>query len=453
MKTISEPQRDISVVAETDVLVVGGGPAGVCAAVAAARAGARTYLVEKYGFLGGMWTAGMVLTLAGYNSWLRPYRRCVGGVGGEWLARAAALGGAEDNEGWVLNSDPETMKLVADELVSEAGAAVILHASGARPIVEDGTVRGAFIESVSGRQAILARVVVDATGDGAIAYEAGAPWEKRSALQPMTLAFRLGHIRPDPDFDLSKPALVPIGPQPEFAAGDVLARFTSRRPVAHDEQAMRAAQGRGELPAYGGPWFGGLEQDIIWVNSTRVYGDASDVVSLSGAEMEGRRSIQRLVAYFRQHFPGFADALLLTSGPQIGVRETRRIMGRYVLTGDDIRSNRRFADAIALGCWPIDIHPAQGETGMHALYAPLPYEIPYRCLVPRDVEGLLVTGRCISVTPEALGSTRVGATCAALGHAAGAAAALAAAQNIAPSRLDPQGVQALLRDQKAILSL
>ena len=345
------------------------------------------------------------------------------------------------------------MKLVGDELVNEAGVVTLLHSWGARPLLQGNRVTGVYLENVSGRQAIMARVVVDATGDGTLAVQAGAPWEKRSRLQPMTLAFRLGRYRPDPSFDLSRPALIPIGPEPGFVAGDILARYTSRRPVAHDQAAMKEAQARGELPAYGGPWFGGLDDDILWVNSTRVYGDAADAASLTQAEMEGRRSVQALVAYFRRHFPGLENAALLSSGPQIGVRETRRIMGDYVLSGDDIRDCRRFDDAIALGCWPIDVHPAKGETGMHAMYAPLPYQIPYRCLLPRGIDGLLVTGRCISVTPEALGSTRVGATCAALGHAAGAAAALAAAQNTSPRRVDPPAVQALLRSQGAILSV
>ncbi len=449
---IREQARDVNVVADVDVLVVGGGPAGVCAAVAASRAGARAFLVESNGFSGGMWTAGMVLTLAGFNSWLRPYRRCVAGVPGEWLARSAALGGAEDNASWVLSSDPETVKLVADELLAESGVGILYHTWAAAPILEDGRVSGAFVENVGGRSAVRARVTVDCTGNGDMLARSGVAWEKARALQPMTAAFRLGGVRPTGAVDHEAPVCIPIGPEPTLLQDPLASRYASRRlDVEHDREAMKAARERGEIPPYGGPWFGGLEKDIVWVNGTRIYGDASDPADLSRAEIEGRRAVAALAGYFRRSFPGFERARLLQSGSHIGVRETRRMIGEYVLTGDDVRAGRPFADSIAVGCWPIDVHPSEGEVGVHAMYVPLPYRIPYRCLLPREVDGLLAAGRCISVDRQALGTARVGATCAAIGQAAGAAAALTARRGVEPRAVDPAEVRELLASQGALV--
>ncbi len=449
---IHEQARDTTVVADVDVLVVGGGPAGVCAAVAAGRAGASVFIVESNGFSGGMWTAGMVLTLAGFNSWLRPYRRCVAGVPGEWLARSAALGGAEDNASWVLSSDPETVKLVADELLAEAGVGILYHTWAAAPILQDGRVCGALVENVGGRSAFRARVTVDCTGNGDMLARAGVAWEKGRALQPMTAAFRLGSVRSDPAFDHTAPVCIPIGPEPTLLQDPLASQYASRRlDFVYDRDKMKAARERGEIPPYGGPWFGGLEKDIAWVNGTRIYGDASDPAELSRAEVEGRRAVAALAGYFRGNFPGFEQARLLQSGSHIGVRETRRMVGEYVLTGDDVRAGRPFEDSIAVGCWPIDVHPSQGEVGVHAMFVPLPYCIPYRCLVPREVGGLLAAGRCVSVDRQALGTARVGATCAAVGQAAGAAAALAARGGVEPRRVDAGELRRLLASQGAIV--
>ena len=452
VQSIREPARDVEVIDQVDVLVVGGGPAGVCAAVAAARAGASTFLVENHGFLGGMWTAGMVLTLAGYNSWLRPYHRCVAGIPGEWVARATAMGGAEDSESWVLNSDPETMKLVADALLEEAGVKCLLHTWGALPIMEGQQVRGAFVENVDGRTAILAKVTVDCTGNGDMVARSGAPWEKAHSLQPMTMSFRIGDVELDPTIDHAEPMRIPIGPEPVLLEEPERSQYCNRRhDIVVDREAMQAAKERGELPTFGGPWFGGLEKDIVWVNTTRVIGDASVAAELTRAEIEGRKDVFTMVAYYRQHLPGLEKARLLHTSTHIGVRETRRLVGDYILTGDDIRAQSHFDDAVAVGCWPIDIHPADGSVGYHAMFVPLPYQIPYRCLLPQGTEGLLAAGRCISTDREALGSTRVGATCAATGQAAGAAAARAAQQGIQPREVDTQGLRSLLMDQGAMV--
>jgi hypothetical protein len=450
---VHEPARDIEVIDQVDVCVVGGGPSGVCAAVASAREGARTFLIERHGFLGGMWTAGMVLGLAGYNSWLRPYTRCVGGVPGEWLARAAAQGGAEDSESWVLNSDPEVMKLVADEMLEEAGVKCLFHTWGALPIMEGNQIRGVFIENVDGRTAILAKVVVDCTGNGDMIARSGAHWIKGNTLQPMTMPFRIGNVNLDPAIDHMEPVRIPIGPEAVLLKDPLLTEYASRRlDVKYDIGEMRAAKERGELPTFGGPWFAGMEKDIAWVNVTRVIGDASVAAELTRAEIEGRKNVFTIMAYFKEHLPGFENAHLLHTSTQIGVRETRRLVGKVTLTGDDIRSEQTFDDSIAVGCWPIDVHPTKKEVGVHAMYVPRPYGIPYRCLLPQNVGNLIAAGRCISVDREALGSARVGATCAATGHAAGVAAALAAQNDIQPGQLDIHVLREALRAQRAIIA-
>jgi hypothetical protein len=447
-----EPSRDVPVIADVDVLVVGGGPAGVCAAVGAAHAGARTFLLERHGFLGGMWTAGMVLTLAGFNSWLRPYHRCVGGVAGEWIRRAAELNGCQDHTGFVLNSDPEVMKRVADELLAEAGVSMLFHCWGADPILEDGVVKGLCIENVEGRQAIRAKVTIDCTGDGDVMARAGAKWTKGQSLQPMTMSFRMGNLAIKTDNDIAAPVSPPIGPEPGYLSEPTLSQYASvRQDVIVDSDKMRAEREAGRLPRYGGPWFGGLDRDVIWVNSTRIIGDASDAADLTRAEIAGRKDTAQIVAYFTKNLQGFENGRLLHTSTQIGIRETRRLEGAYTLKGSDVLERTDFEDGIALGCWPIDVHPADDAVGHHAMYVPLPYRIPYRTLQPTNVGGLLVAGRCFSADRDALGSARVGATCAAMGHAAGVAGALAAAKSVEPREVDVSHLQDALRQQDAII--
>jgi len=452
MGSIREPERDVPVVGEVDVLVVGGGPAGVCASVAAARAGARTALVERHGFLGGMWTAGLVITLGGYNSWLRPYPRCVEGVAGDWLRAAASRGGAENSSGWVLNSDPEAMKRAADELVEGAGVRLLLHTWVARPLTEAGRTLGVFVENVDGRGAILATVTVDCTGNGDVMARAGARWASSPALQPMTVPFFIGPVGAGAGSDPGGPVHIPIGPEPGLLEEPDLSRFASRRQgIACDRKAMGEAHARGEIPAYGGPWFGGMDPDRAWVNTTRISGDATDAAALTAAEVRGREEARALAGYFRGRVPELASSRLLQTGAQVGIRETRRLVGAQELTGDDIRRGVHTSGGVAVGCWPVDVHPASGTAGVHALYVPRPYGIPYGCLVPAETDGLLVAGRCLSADREGLGSARVGATCAAMGQAAGVAAAIAAGEGTEPRGVDVETLRKALRDQGAIV--
>ncbi|WP_426184916.1 FAD-dependent oxidoreductase [Microbacterium sp. TWP3-1-2b2] len=450
-----EPSREVPILADVDVLVVGGGPAGVSAAVAAARTGARTFLVEESGGFGGMWTQGLVITLAVYNSWLAPSReRVVDGVGGEWLRRAANLGGASDHDGWVLNSDPEKMKLVADELLTEAGVEFLLHVLATYPIVEDGAVVGCLVETREGRMAVTAKVTVDATGNGDVVARAGSDWLKGDTLQPMTMPMYIANVAPRVGVDHLTPAHVRIGPEAGYLDGRGLADSqAARRDVPLDLHAMREARVRDELPVFGGPWFGGIEKDEVWVNTVRILGDATDNRDLTRAEVQGRRDAHTLFEYLRDHVDGFEDGRLERTSPTIGIRETRRLVGVATLTGDEIRAGEQAEDSIALGAWPIDVHPADGEVGAHTMFVPAPYGIPYRSLVPARTDGLLAAGRCISVDREALGSARVGATCCATGHAAGTAAALSALNGVQPRELDVRMLQLTLREQGALVSV
>jgi hypothetical protein len=452
--TYPEPAREIPVLADVDVLVVGGGPAGVGAAIGAARTGASTFLVEETGAFGGMWTQGLVITLAGFNSWLQPHRvRVVDGVGGEWLRRTTAIGGAVDHDGWVLSTDPEKMKLVADQLLEEAGVDFLLHVLATYPIVDGETVRGCIVETREGRQAIRAKVTVDATGNGDIIARSGPDWRKGETLQPMTLPMYLSNVRTAPGVDAGEPARIRIGPEPgaldDYGMDDSNA---ARQDIVIDRQAMRDASARGELPIFGGPWFGGLEKDVVWVNSVRIVGDATNNRDVTRAEVQGRREAATLFAYLRDHVAGFEEARLQLTAPTIGIRETRRLQGVATLAGDDIRAAAHPGDSIALGTWPIDVHPIDGFAGSHVMYVPEPYGIPYRALVPATTDGLLAAGRCISVDRDALGSVRVGATCTATGHAAGVAAALSALGGRRPRDLDVVELQSRLHEQSALLS-
>ncbi len=189
------------------------------------------------------------------------------------------------------------------------------------------------------------------------------------------------------------------------------------------------------------------------MNSTRIVGDASVAAELSRAEIEGRQDTRRIVDYFTSEVPAFKNAKLIQTSTQIGVRETRRLVGEVVMTGDDVREARRFEDSIGVGCWPIDVHPTEKQVGTHSMFVPEPFDISYRVMVPREIDGLLAAGRCVSVDRDALGSMRVGATCAAIGHGAGVAAAVAVASGVQPRAVDIGRVQAVLREQGAIVDV
>jgi hypothetical protein len=451
--------REVPVVREADVLVIGGGPAGIGAAVGAARAGARTVLVERYGFLGGNATASLVgpfmTSFSNDGS-----RQIIGGVFDELVRRMEEVGGAIHPEkvragsaeaGYyqfghdhVTPFNPEVLKVVAADMVMEAGCSLVLHTSFVDPILEGGAVHGAIVHNKGGLQAIGAGVVVDCSADADVAFRAGAPTQKGretdGKMQPMTMFFVIGDVD-----DAAVEAHIRAHPEEEGK-------------LFHG--IVEAARARGEFPIlrdkigiYRTP-----EKGVWRVNTTRLLGlDGTIPEDLTRAEIEGRKQVFALLEFMRRECPGLQQVTLREIAAQIGVRETRRIVGEYVLSMEDLASGRHFEDVIALAGYPVDIHPVDGAGGgvQAALEAGLRsadiYEIPYRSLVPLQVEDLLVAGRCLSATHEAAGAVRVMPPCFAMGQAAGVAAAIAAEHRVAPRRLEVSRVQETLRRQGAIL--
>jgi hypothetical protein len=445
-----EAPRKTPAIATAEVLVCGGGPAGMIAAVAAARNGAQTLLVEHYGFLGGVFTSGLLTTIKGFGPdqgsgpgcWKDFSEPVVRGIPLELLER---LNDEKAAYGDII--DPVAVKHVFDDFVLESKVRTLLHSTVVDACVKDGALKGIIVENRSGRGAILAGVVVDATGDAAVASRSSVPCLKGrpgdGAIQPMTPCFVVADAKYPWD---ERCRSIEQSKRAELVHGGVI-------------PAMSKAMKNRELPpsclcAVPNATGGRLRKDQIWINAIWQYGDATDAWVMTQAEIEGRRKVRQLFEFFRRQ-PGYEDSYLANTGAQIGIRETRRIQGEYVLNEDDIINSRRFEDSIAKGCWQIDIHsPDGGKTPGRWEPPKKPgqtYEIPYRCLVPVGVEGLLVAGRCISATHAAHSSTRVAATCMALGHAAGTAAALSVKNNTAPRRLRTKELQNLLQDQGAAI--
>ncbi|HKQ31347.1 MAG TPA: FAD-dependent oxidoreductase, partial [Burkholderiales bacterium] len=432
---IALPPRQALLAGEAEVLVVGGGPAGLGAALGAAAAGASVILVERYGFLGGNATAALVMPLMSFHTQHAPVQLApvvstllpqdhgsgdpiIAGAVVKLLDRLVAVGGAfapSLQTGYVVPFDPEIFKLVALDLLDEAGVKFLLHAF-ASDVIGDGAVRGAVFETKSGPVVLRARTVIDCTGDGDIAARAGARFEigrpEDGLTQPMTLMFRMI------EFDRNKFA--------EY----IRENPTQWRGVHGLWDLIRRATESGELqlPREDMLFFATPHEREVSVNSTRVTGALGiDVWDLSRAEWQSRRQMRQIVEFLRRHVPGFENAYVAQSGVNVGVRETRRVMGDYQLTGTDVMGARKFDDVIARCSYPIDIHNPKGSgTVLQRLPPGEAYDIPLRALLPVGVDGLLVAGRCISGTHEAHSSYRVMPVAMAVGQAAGVCAALAA---------------------------
>jgi FAD dependent oxidoreductase len=415
---------------ECDVLVCGGGTAGLSAAVAAARNGARTILMERYGFCGGIAVGALVHTFDGFRNCRNHEQIVVGGIGREIVSRIGREFGLPNvaNPPEVECFDPETFKIVADCLLEESGVEVLYHLFAATAVRNGARVKSVVAAGKEGLWEIQAKQIIDATGDGDIAAFASAPFEKHDQMQSMSMHFRIGGVKPGSLWsDLEE---------------------SSRR-------VMSAAYKDGRAPKYGGPWIIRIREGEVTINGTRLYGDGTKTIDLSRAEREGRRDMMTLLRLLRDEVPEFENAYLLAAATHIGVRETRRIVGDYQITAEDVLGCRPFDDVIALGSWPIDIHPADGRVGVHPHKEnpPVPYPIPFRCLLVAGLDNLSVAGRCISATHEAHGSTRVSGTAMALGQAAGTAAALACGLGTVPRKLPVASLQEQLLKQGAILSL
>lgn len=425
-------QKDLPVAAECDVLVIGGGSAGSAAAIAAARSGASVVLVEKQGFLGG--TGAMVLdTFYGFFTPGSSERKVVGGVPDlviDGLRRHGALLKRPNTygAGAGYTYDPEILKIVWDDLVSEAGVRLFLHTTFIDVLAEAGRIDAVVIGSPKGPRAIRAKIVVDASGDAHVAAAAEAPFEDSGALgiaQSLTTTFKMINV----DVERAK----------TFPKSDMWA-------------LMRSEGGEYRLPRKEGSVHITPLPGVMVTNMTRVSGvDATDVEALTKAEREGRAQALEYARFLRDKVPGYENAVLGGLSIQIGVRETRRIRGRYWLTRDDVLSARKFSDAIAQCGAPIEEHHAGGDTKWEYLPDGATYDIPYRALLPTGVGNLIVAGRCLSAAHDAHASVRSIGQCLAMGQAAGSAAALAADGGIAPEQVPADRLRAELQAAGAIL--
>lgn len=439
-----------------DVAVLGGGPAGIAAALSAARSGAKTILVERYGFLGGMSTLALVYPWMTFHA--SSGEQVIHGVAQEivdhLMKRNASPGHLRDTIGFVYSVTPyqaEVYKVLAFELLEEAGVQLLLHSF----VTEVTTTSGQKIDRVrvhhkSGYTDIKASVYVDATGDGDVAYHAGAAWEQGNEdnkVQPMTMKFRLkgvdlkqvkSYMQQHPDQFYEKSLIHELNHMPLTGV------------MGFYDKWKEANLG---IPREGVLFFAGPHEDEVLVNVSRVSGlDPTTVEGLTRGEIEGRKQVLELEQFFRKHVPGFERAHLMQVGTQIGVRETRRIVGEYILQGQDVLDAKKFNDVIARSGYPVDIHNPVGK-GITANFIKEggAYDIPYRAIVPKNMPNLLLAGRCISTTHEAQATTRLTPSCMAIGQAAGTAAAIAAAQGCRTVDVPITKLQNQLLDAKANL--
>lgn len=409
-----------------DVVVVGGGSAGCAAAVAAARNGARTLLVEAGGFFGGT-AVGVLDTMYGFFP-AGSEERIVGGIGWEiasalLASEQAILRGNTYGAGTGVTFEPEALKTEWDRRLSEAGVQPLLHARMAAVVMDDDAIEGVVVWTRRGPFRITARRVVDATGDANVAWAAGCSLEmpdRRRRAQPLTTTFRIGGVRsPVPTAEL------------------------------HRLMAQADASGEYRLPRLEGSAHHTVLPGVYHTNMTRVSGiDATDPWGVTSAEIEGRKQAAEYARFLRDRVSGYEEAYLLSTSAWIGARETRRLIGEYVLTRDDVLSARQFDDAIALCGAPIEDHDGGASTIWQYVSADggAPtgryYGVPYRSLVPVGCEALLVAGRCLSATHDAHASARSIAQCLSYGQAAGTAAALSIASGVRARDVDA----AVLRD-------
>jgi glycine/D-amino acid oxidase-like deaminating enzyme len=426
-----EPARSLPIAREVDVLVVGGGTAGCSAAVAAARLGAKVLLIERYGFLGGTATAAMVGCFCGVYTCGSDstHQLLVGGVAKEIMGRLEA-GNAGYKYRHRFQVDHEVFKLLLDQMLVQAGVELLFQTTVCETVIANGTIRGVVVEHKGGREAILARVVIDASGDGDVSALAGAPWEKGDAE---------GFLQ---------------APTQVFYMGDVNVERAMAFPEKEIKRLLKEVNAAGEFsfPRVSGSFSPSPPPGKVHVNMSRVAGiDGTDPWSLTAGHLEGRRQVEQFARFLVKYVPGFEKARIDAIAPQLGIRETRRIMGEYLLTREDVLEAHKFGDAVGRSSWPIEDHTYGEETVRLHLPGDEFYQVPYRCLVPLEVDNLLTAGRCVSATHDAQASVRVMGPGMMMGQAAGTAAVLSLKQGVKPRSLDPQLLRGVLQENGALI--
>jgi hypothetical protein len=430
-QSIIEEERRLPVVRSIDVLVVGGGMAGCSAAVAAAQSGLQTMLVERYGFLGGTASAAMVGSICGLYT-----------CGPDSSQEQLIYGHAQElidkldskNAGFRRNHryhfDHAILEMTLDEWLVEVGVNIFFHTQVVDAIVEENTLTGVIIENQAGRSVILARAIIDTSGDGIVAARAGAPYEvgdDMGKLQAPTYVFYVGGV------DIERAMAVPD---------------TDLR----DMQANFHNSGGNPLPRISGSYTPSNKPGVVHANMTRTSGvNALDPASFSEGHLEGRRQVRIYFGFLKESVPGFENAYIDSIAHELGVRETRRIIGEYILNREDVLEAHKFADAICRSSWPVEDH----TIGLDTIRLHLPgddyYQVPYRALVPLKIDNLLVAGRCMSTTHDALASVRVMGPAIAMGQAAGNAAVIAVQDKLPPRYIPVHKLQTMLRDQGVLI--
>jgi FAD dependent oxidoreductase len=422
------------VTADYDIVVVGAGSAGSSAAITAARQGARTLLVDRLAFMGGTSTAVLDTFYAFYTPGERP-RRVVGGIGWEVVERLTAAGVAFERPntygaGTGVTYDQETLKVTWEEMATDAGVDLLLHSWATGVAVDDGRIGGVRLWNKGGERWISAGVVIDASGDADVSAMAGVAYDnaaKQGRVQSLSTLFKLANV-------------------------DVQRAASVKKAQLWERMREAAASGDYRLPRIEGSWHRTPFAGVVLVHMTRIPNvDATDPEQLTHAEVDGRRQVREYARFLRDRVPGFEESVVVATSPAIGVRESRRVHGDYVLTRADVLEARRFADEIALCGAPIEDHHAGGDTDWQYVAEGGAYGIPYRCLLPAGLEGLLVAGRCFSATHDAHASARSMATCMAMGQAVGTAAAMAIHDGIAPRSVDAGALRERLAADRAVL--
>lgn len=455
MKTIKEPSKELPIRKETDVLVVGGGPSGLIAAQAAAEDGLSVTLIESRSFVGGNMTIGLpVLGFLGQKG-----NQIIKGLPQKFIDRLKKINAASEHRPCPLHMsltlvEPEAVKTAGLELLVESNVDVLFYTFFSDVIMEGDELKGVIVESKAGREVILAKVVIDCSGDADVAYRAGVPCEygnEQGGVQPPTLMFCLGGV------DTEKLRLS-IAEEPrtyltDFIPAEYFGQNNQFIVVGLRGLIQQAQQEGLTLPVERTILITGLRKGEIWVNMSRVNGvNGTDPSSLTYGEIEGRKQVKDIQEYLIRYVPGFEDAYFLKTAPFLGIRETRRIVGQYVMNQEDVLGCAHFDDAIAVASYPLDIHHPEGG-GCTLTWCGDCYDIPYRSLVPQKVRNLLVAGRAISTTHEAMSAIRVMAPCMAMGEAAGRAAKRAVRAGVTPGDINVKSLQNELVSSGAYLRL